>query len=314
MNNFFDDCPDPEPSRLLGFSDNAVRSSVEERIGSCLSAALDNADSKFVCMSDDQFLVIGEEEKSRLFLNAEEIDQFLPDYTNAVLAGIIEGVAIIGIPINFNPDDLCTPFSSTNTRAMMYASSLPLQQVAAAGMIVSLLHWNKTNQFCGSCGAPSRAKLGGMRRDCTDCDKQIFPRTDPAVIMLTVRGDKCLLGRSSHFPPNWYSCLAGFVEPGESIEQAIRRETMEESGVCVGRVKYFASQPWPFPHSLMIGAYCEALDDEINFASDELEDCRWFSYGEVLAMIEKRHERELRAPPSKSIASALLRNWLEKIR
>ena len=130
--------------------------------------------------------------------------------------------------------------------------------------------------------------------------------------MLAVKDNKCLLGRSPQFPANWYSCLAGFVEPGETIEQAVRRETQEESNIAIGRVKYFASQPWPFPHSLMIGAYGEAQSEEIKFDGEELEDCRWFEREEVLAMIEKRHGGELRAPPSKSIAAHIMGNWLEQ--
>ena len=144
------------------------------------------------------------------------------------------------------------------------------------------------------------------------CKSQIFPRTDPVVIMLAVKGDNCLLGRSPHFAPGWYSCLAGFVEPGETIEQAVRRETFEESGIKIGRVKYHASQPWPFPHSLMIGTYCEALTDKINFDGEELEDCRWFSREEVIKMSENTHPKELRLPPTKSIAAHIMRDWLDK--
>ncbi len=141
--------------------------------------------------------------------------------------------------------------------------------------------------------------------------RKYFPRTDPVVIMLAVRDGRCLLGRSPHFPPGWYSTLAGFVEPGETIEDAVRRETFEESGIRIGRVRYHASQPWPFPYSLMIGCHCEALDDTIAFDGSELEDCRWFSRDEVALMLREEHPDGVKCPPSKAIASFLIRAWAE---
>jgi NAD+ diphosphatase len=133
--------------------------------------------------------------------------------------------------------------------------------------------------------------------------------TDPVAIMLAVSGDRCLLGRGGHFPPGWYSTLAGFIEPGETIEDAVRRETFEESGIRIGRVRYHASQPWPFPHSLMIGCFGEALGDEVKFDGEELEDCRWFDRTEIRQMISDTHPRELKCPPPKAIAHHLIRAW-----
>ena len=312
MKNFFDDCQIPEPSSLLGFSGNEIATDVEHRSESCLSGALDDKDSLYLAFCQDKVIVRELKNGVKAFLSARQLSKFKPDFSRAVMLGNLKNTAVVALPVEIDIDEISSPYSTIDIRTALYAKSLSPREAGAIGMAHSLLHWHKGNQFCGVCGSPSRSHLGGARRDCTSCEAQVFPRTDPVVIMLAVRGNKCLLGRSPHFPEHWYSCLAGFVEQGESIEQAVRRETREESGIKIGRVKYFASQPWPFPHSLMIGAYCEAVSDKIAFDGEELEDCRWFEREEVLAMIEKRHEKELRAPPSKSIASAILRNWLEQ--
>ena len=128
-------------------------------------------------------------------------------------------------------------------------------------------------------------RAGGYKRLCPACGTEHFPRTDPVAIMLTVTRERCLLGRGRHFAPGMYSALAGFIEPGETIEDAVRRETLEEAGIRLGRVVYHASQPWPFPYSLMIGCFGEALNDDISADANELEDCRWFARDEVLAML-----------------------------
>ena len=130
--------------------------------------------------------------------------------------------------------------------------------------------------------------------------------------MLAVRGDHCLMGRQSHFAPGMWSCLAGFVEPGESLEEAARRETLEEAGIRCGRVRYFASQPWPFPSSLMIGCHAEATSEQIAVDRDELEDARWFSRDETAAMMMRTHPDGLGTPPPVAIAHHIIRAWVEK--
>src|SRR5690606_3739330 len=130
-------------------------------------------------------------------------------------------------------------------------------------------------------------------------------------IMLAVTRDRCLLGRSPHFAPCMYSALAGFIEPGETIENAVRREVLEESAIRLGRVVYHASQPWPFPYSLMIGCFGEALNEDIAFDGKELEDCRWFTRAETRAIIAGRHEEGIAIPPPGAIASHLIRAWAE---
>src|SRR5262249_22009473 len=148
----------------------------------------------------------------------------------------------------------------------------------------ALLNWHGRHRFCSTCGAATDLVEGGWRRDCPACRAQHFPRTDPVVIMLAVAGERCVLGRSYRLQPGMWSCLAGFVEPGEAIEDAVRRETREEAGIVCGRVRYFASQPWPFPTSLMIGCHAEACSSEIVIDRSELDDARWFEREEVAAM------------------------------
>ncbi len=174
----------------------------------------------------------------------------------------------------------------------------------------AMAHWHARHGFCANCGAPTRLSGSGWRRECDACKAQHFPRTDPVVIMLAIDGDRCLLGRQPRFPKNMYSALAGFVEPGETIEEAVRREIHEEAGLVCEEVTYVASQPWPFPASLMIGCFARATSRDVFLDHDELEDARWFSREEALAMFEKRHPEGLLAPARMAIANHLLRVWL----
>ena len=173
----------------------------------------------------------------------------------------------------------------------------------------ALMHWHARHRFCSNCGAPTEVAVAGWRRDCPVCKAMHFPRTDPVVIMLAVDGDACLLGRQPRFPKGMYSALAGFVEPGETIEAAVRREIREEAGVACGAVQYFASQPWPFPASLMIGCFAEAESRSLEVDRVELEDARWFSRDEAIALLERRHPDGLTAPTPMAIAHHLLKRW-----
>jgi NAD+ diphosphatase len=175
----------------------------------------------------------------------------------------------------------------------------------------SLLLWNLRRRFCSNCGGETRVVEAGWRRDCPACKMQHFPRTDPVVIMLAIDGDRCLLGRSGRFATNSWSCLAGFVEPGETIEDAVRREVHEEAGVVVGEVKYFRSQPWPFPSSLMIGCHARALSRELVVDLNELEGARWFDREEVASMLARQHPEGLITPVPIAIAYHIIREWVE---
>ena len=171
-----------------------------------------------------------------------------------------------------------------------------------------MLNWRSQTKFCSVCGHANRPIRGGYVMLCTHCNTEHFPRTDPAVIMLISRGDKVLLGQPHGFPPkrNVFSTLAGFVEPGESLEDAVRREVLEETGIRVGSVHYHSSQPWPFPSSIMLGFYGEALNEEIVIDQTEMRDARWFSREE--AANPRAHGFNL--PPMQSIARRLIEDWL----
>lgn len=201
-------------------------------------------------------------------------------------------------------------FTLMGIRQMALERPVSAEDLGAVAEGRALTFWHQRHRFCANCGAPTALTQGGWRRDCPQCAAQHFPRTDPVVIMLTVDGDRCLLGRQHRFVPNVYSTLAGFVEPGETIEDAVRRETFEEAGIRTGRVRMIANQPWPFPMSLMIGAFAEALSSDITRDDEELEDCRWFSREEVLSMIEKRHPAGLIIPPRMAIANHLIRHFV----
>ena len=173
----------------------------------------------------------------------------------------------------------------------------------------AVLQWHRSHGFCSACGAKSNSAVGGWQRSCPACGTQHFPRTDPVVIMLVTQGNSVLLGRSPAWPEGMFSLLAGFVEPGETLEAAVRREVLEETGVPCGAVTYLASQPWPFPASLMIGARTEALGREIRIDPEELEQALWLTREELVAAFAGLHPL-VRPARNGSIAHFILSNWL----
>lgn len=179
----------------------------------------------------------------------------------------------------------------------------------ALGQAKSLMHWHQRHRYCSNCGASTRVAAAGWRRECSQCQAQHFPRTDPVVIMLASYEDRGLLGRQARFVSAMYSTLAGFVEPGETIEDAVRRELHEEAGIETGRVLYLASQPWPFPASLMIGCLAEARTQALVVDHAELEDARWFSRTECRLMLQGAHPDGIICPPPMAIAHHLIRAW-----
>jgi NAD+ diphosphatase len=175
-----------------------------------------------------------------------------------------------------------------------------------------LSDWHASARFCGRCGTGTKVHDGGWKVTCTGCAAEQFPRVDPVVIMLIVRDVNCVLAHEPRFPEKMYSTLAGFVEPGEDVRSAVRRETREEIGIDLGRIDFFGSQPWPFPHSLMIGCVAEALNDDLTIDREEISDARWFGRSEVRDMLAGRHARGLFVPGGHAIAHALIRHWAEQ--
>lgn len=178
-----------------------------------------------------------------------------------------------------------------------------------AAMAKALVEWHRSHAFCAACGAASLPEAAGWHRRCPACNTQHFPRTDPVVIMLVTSGNRALMGRSPGWPEKMYSCLAGFVEPGETMEAAVRREVAEETGVPCGAVAYVASQPWPFPASLMLACTAEALAEDITLDPAELEDAFWISREDLAEVFAGRHDR-MRPPRQGAIAQFLMANWL----
>ena len=199
----------------------------------------------------------------------------------------------------------------TDLRSIAVQGLVGADDLAPLAEAKALLGWHARHRFCPNCGSPTNLVQAGWRRDCPVCKAQHFPRTDPVVIMLVIAGDRCVLGRSRRFAPTMWSCLAGFIEPGETIEEAVRREVLEEAGITCGRVKYFASQPWPFPSSLMIGCHAQALSDKMVIDYEELENARWFDRDELAAMLKRQHKDGLTTPPPVAIAHHIIRDFVK---
>ena len=205
-------------------------------------------------------------------------------------------------------------FAAIDLRSLALQGVLAVEHLPPLAEAKAVLSWHVRHRFCPNCAAPTRSVQGGWRRDCPSCKCEHFPRTDPVVIMLAIGaagGERCVLGRSPRFPKTMWSCLAGFVEPGESIEEAVRREVQEEVGIVCSRVRYFASQPWPFPSSLMIGCYAKALSEEIAIEESEIEEARWFEREELKLMLACRHPHGLTAPPPIAIAHHIIRAFAD---
>jgi NAD+ diphosphatase len=186
-----------------------------------------------------------------------------------------------------------------------------LEHAAIIAQAKAMIDWHQRHGFCPRCGGPTRMMDAGYRRLCgtLKCNSEHFPRVDPVVIMLATHGDACLVGRGKQFPPGMFSALAGFVEPGETIEEAVRRELMEEASVKVGEVTYYATQPWPFPSSLMIGCFAKAQNRDVKAEETELAEVRWLERKIVRELIEGKQVDGVRVPPPIAIAHHLIRTW-----
>ena len=202
--------------------------------------------------------------------------------------------------------------------ARSLAPLLPGGEAAILAEARSLIDWHARHRFCAQCGSPTRVESAGWVRRCPECKASHYPRSDPVTIMLAVRGDYGLLGRNRRRPGGRFSCLAGFMEPGETLEECVRREVHEESGIRVGRVKYLACQPWPFPSSLMMGFLCEAISEEITVDPEELAEARWFHRDEIRAMVARAASgpddpTQLSLPGPVAIAHHICRRWSNRL-
>ena len=288
--------PPPHTYTGCGFDRAAER----RRDRAWLAAACRDPETRVLLTFGLQVLVGMDEAAPRLqLLRAAELPPDLLD--GATFLGCEDGRAVFAAAV---PDPQPPLGRFVELRAV--GAALPGREAGLAAYARGLAHWRLRHRHCGACGTANRFAQGGHAALCPGCGNETFPRTDPAVIVLVTCGARCLLGRSARFPAGMYSTLAGFVEPGESLEETLAREVWEEAGVRIEAPRYRSSQPWPFPQSLMLGFRAEARRDTLRVDRDELEDARWFSRDEL----GDPARRPVRLPNPDSIARFLIDEWL----
>ena len=267
------------------------------------SITVAESEARFIPVWGDQCLANGEPFRTVLLRRAE-VAEFLPA-DDWIFLGMYQEQPAFAVGIDGSID---APFSDVGEfHDLRYLGSvLPVDEANLVAHARALVLWHGMQKHCGVCGSLSRGESGGNARICSDneCGVQIFPRVDPAIIVLVANGEQCLLGRQTGCPEGRYSTIAGFVQPGESLEDAVRREVAEETNIEVGDVHYHSSQPWPFPSSLMLGFSAVANSGDILLNDGELEDARWFTRKELRSGFPK-------LPYRLSIARRLVENWLQ---
>jgi NAD+ diphosphatase len=246
--------------------------------------------------------LVGGNPPGALLLPRGRVDPYIDDQ-ELVFLGIFREQPTFALPVFGDPAPFADLGEFQDLRFL--GTVLPPDEANLVAHARALILWHASQVFCGICGTPARPQAGGNSRICTnnDCQRVIFPRVDPAIIVLVADGERCLLGRQASWPEHRYSTIAGFVEPGESLEDAVRREVYEETNIRVGRVTYHSSQPWPFPSSLMLGFFAEAASRDISLNDGELEDARWFTRQQLKSDFPK-------LPFRISISRQLVDHWI----
>jgi NAD+ diphosphatase len=301
-----------ELSSRLGFAAGRLERMADRRAdGSFLAAERADPARRVVVFCGDSPLVTQDAPASCLF--EPDIAGALGEALDEIYLGRLDGAPVFAHRIELEPDSgEAFAGQAADLRGLAVEAAMDSGHVALLGLAKSLLSWHPRHGFCANCGTRTTSAMVGWRRDCPSCKTEHFPRVDPVAIMLITDGDRCLLGRQPKFIAGSYSCLAGFIEPGETAEDAVRREVLEEAGVTVGAVNFMASQHWPFPSSLMIGCRGTALSTKITIDYTELEDARWFSRDELKTMIAGTHPEGLKVPLAVSIASGLMRVFADE--
>jgi NAD+ diphosphatase len=305
----FDSFPLGQPAFVTHVLDRAAHLRTDD---AKLLALEGTSDTRAYVIHRDSLVVAKENGGVRALLTIDEAIKYGAN-PGTIFLGLREGAAIFGMGIGapaveklLTRDDV----GVSELRGMAMQGAVPPDQLSAIAMAKSMVSWHQRHGFCANCGTRSRMVQGGWKRDCPNCKVEHFPRTDPVVIMLVTSGDKVLLGRQKQFLPGMYSCLAGFVEAAETIEDAVRREIFEESGIRCTDVTYYMTQPWPYPSSLMIGCTARATNEDIIVDHSELEDARWFDRAEATLMIQRQHPDGLAGPHPFAIAHHLLGRWV----
>jgi NAD+ diphosphatase len=299
----FDSFPLGQPAFVTNILDRAAHLRANDEK---LFALENHRDARAYVVYRDSLVVKQEANGPRALLTIDEARKFGAN-PGTIFLGLRDGAAVFGIDKLLTRDDVAV----TELRGMAMQGAVLPEQLAAIAMAKSLVSWHQRHGFCASCGTRSAMSQGGWKRDCPNCKAEHFPRTDPVVIMLVTSGDKCLMGRQKQFPQGMWSCLAGFVEAAETIEDAVRREIFEESGIRCTDVTYYMTQPWPYPSSLMIGCNARATNEDIVVDHTELEDARWFDRGEATLMLKREHPDGMMGPHPFAIAHHLLGRWLQ---
>jgi NAD+ diphosphatase len=294
------------------------RASRRRRNAAWVAERLEAASTRLLPVWRSQVLVTYDPATHPVWLSPEEAGEELRRAESVILLG--EGSQHTYFALGLRPGDESAPNGpapdSIPTKGGAFQrlrAVAPLLDGASAALLAyakAMVHYHLQHRFCGICGSPTVSKEGGYLRACTnaECGHHDFPRTDPAIIVLVSSGERCLLGRQPTWPENLYSIIAGFVEPGESLESAVAREVREETGVRVGRVRYHSSQPWPFPRSLMIGFTATAKSTAIRLNDGELADARWVSREDIARELK---QGTLQLPSSISISRRLIETWFD---
>ena len=243
-------------------------------------------------------------------LTPEEAGPLMSNTNEVVMLGELRGRTYFGLDVSrIDKPNRISEFSKRGEFQDLreVRSSIPPAEGKLLTFGCGIMNWHEAHTFCSRCGGQTQSKDAGHRRKCIKCKASHYPRLDPAVIMLVRRGDKCLLGHNKRRPAKWFSCFAGFVEVGETLEEAVAREVEEEAGVRVSTVKYFASQPWPFPSSLMLGYFADFLEGEPKPDMEEIIETRWFNRDEI----QNLEKTIYRLPPADSMARQLITAWAE---
>lgn len=297
---------------VLGFAANLLDRAGAETGGEAFAGWNTDPRTRWIALAGEQAILAAGPDGPSVFLRPGAVP--VPAEGARVFLGLRDGDPVIAVALDPGAGEALKDdpaFLITDLRSISTGELLPPGELGALAQAKSLLLWHARHRFCAVCGTQTRVAQAGLRRDCSNCGAEHFPRTDPVAIMLVARGEHCLLGRQQRFAPGSYSCLAGFVSPGETIEDAVRREVKEEAGLRVGQVRYLLSQPWPFPSSLMIGCIGTTDEEHIVIDRHELEDARWFTRDEAAAMLQRRHPEGLVTPPPMAIAHHLIRAWVD---